>query len=160
MSIEHPRVRSALKKRGGFTLVEIMIVVAIIGLLAAIAIPSFAKARNEAKVSSFLNDVRLIGDYLEQYAMDTGNYPADRNAAETPDGSAEYLKSLDWTEATPAGGQWDWDYNVFGLVAGISVVNPNHDMMVRADARMDDGNLATGAFRQLFAGRYTHVLEE
>ena len=65
-----------MKKRG-FTLVEIMIVVAIIGLLAAIAIPSFAKIRKESRSKSCVNNLRLIRDAGEQYAM-KNNLPADQ----------------------------------------------------------------------------------
>ena len=47
------------KKRGGFTLVEIMIVVAIIALLAAIAVPGFLRARKRSQASRVVNDLRL-----------------------------------------------------------------------------------------------------
>ena len=65
-----------MKKRG-FTLVEIMIVVAIIGLLAAIAIPSFAKIRKESRSKSCVNNLRLIRDAGEQLAM-KNNLGADQ----------------------------------------------------------------------------------
>ena len=56
-------------KRSGFTLVEIMIVVAIIGLLAAIAIPSFVKARNQSQQNACINNLRIIDAGKEQWAM-------------------------------------------------------------------------------------------
>ena len=59
------------KRRGGFTLVEIMIVVAIIALLAAIAVPGFLRARKRAQASRVLNDLRLIDSAIDQYAIET-----------------------------------------------------------------------------------------
>jgi prepilin-type N-terminal cleavage/methylation domain-containing protein len=58
------------KSRGGFTLVEIMIVVAIIALLAAIAVPGFLRARKRSQASRIINDLRLIDSAVDQYAIE------------------------------------------------------------------------------------------
>ena len=58
------------KNTSGFTLVEIMIVVAIIGLLAAIAVPNFAQARQNARRGNCINNMRLIDAAKEQYALE------------------------------------------------------------------------------------------
>ena len=58
-------------RRAGFTLVEIMIVVAIIALLAAIAVPGFLRARKRSQASKILNDLRLIDAAVDQYAIET-----------------------------------------------------------------------------------------
>ncbi len=59
------------RNRGGFTLVEIMIVVAIIALLAAIAVPGFLRARKRSQASRIINDLRLIDSAVDQYAIET-----------------------------------------------------------------------------------------
>ncbi len=59
------------KNRGGFTLVEIMIVVAIIALLAAIAVPGFLRARKRSQASKIINDLRMIDAAVDQYAIET-----------------------------------------------------------------------------------------
>ena len=58
-------------KHAGFTLVEIMIVVAIIALLAAIAVPGFLRARKRSQASRILNDLRMIDSAVDQYAIET-----------------------------------------------------------------------------------------
>jgi prepilin-type N-terminal cleavage/methylation domain-containing protein len=66
-------------KKSGFTLVEIMIVVAIIGLLAAIAIPNFVKARTTSQQNACINNLRQMDGAVQQYALEnklppTGGY--------------------------------------------------------------------------------------
>ncbi len=61
------------KQKQGFTLVEIMIVVAIIALLAAIAVPSFMNARTKSMLSSCQNNLRLVDGAVQQYALDNSN---------------------------------------------------------------------------------------
>jgi prepilin-type N-terminal cleavage/methylation domain-containing protein len=67
----------SLKSRQGFTLVEIMIVVAIIALLASIAVPGFLRARKRSQASRIINDLRLIDSACDLYAIEnnksTGN---------------------------------------------------------------------------------------
>ena len=65
------------KRRGGFTLVEIMIVVAIIALLAAIAVPGFLRARKRSQASRVLNDLRLIDAAVDQYAIENNKTSGD-----------------------------------------------------------------------------------
>ena len=58
------------KNRGGCTLVEIMIVVAIIALLAAIAVPNFLRARKRSQATRILEDLRIIDSAIDQYAIE------------------------------------------------------------------------------------------
>lgn len=67
--------RQLTSERAGFTLVEIMIVVAIIALLAAIAVPGFVRARKRSQASRVLNDLRLIDAAVEQYAIENNKVP-------------------------------------------------------------------------------------
>jgi prepilin-type N-terminal cleavage/methylation domain-containing protein len=65
-------------RRAAFTLVEIMIVVAIIALLAAIAVPGFLRARKRSQASRIINDLRLIDSAIDQYAIETNKKTGDQ----------------------------------------------------------------------------------
>ncbi len=92
-------VKFARKARRAFTLVEIMIVVLIIGILLAIAIPNFIRARESSRAKSCQANLKQIDSSTEQYLMDnkTTTYPA--LTALTP----TYLKS---TPSCPSGGTY------------------------------------------------------
>ena len=63
-------LRKLNTKRAGFTLVEIMIVVAIIALLAAIAVPNFLRSRKRSQATQVLEDLRILDSAVDQYAIE------------------------------------------------------------------------------------------
>ena len=69
--------RTSPKNRQGFTLVEIMIVVAIIALLAAIAVPNFLRARKRSQATRILEDLRIIDSAIDQYAIENNKSGGD-----------------------------------------------------------------------------------
>src|SRR5258708_26304392 len=78
--------------KAAFTLVEIMIVVAIIGLLASLAIPGFVKARKQSQGRRTLNDARQMDAAVDQWALENGKSDG-ATIDTTSSGAASYLKA-------------------------------------------------------------------
>jgi prepilin-type N-terminal cleavage/methylation domain-containing protein len=147
--------------RAGFTLTELMIVVAVIGLLVAIGAPSFARARERSLNVRFIADLQVAKAAFTEYSVDKGKYPPDTMPGVVPEGMADYLRRIAWTQPTAIGGQWDWDNSQFGFKAGVSVYHPTagSGQMRQIDQMIDDGNLATGEFQSRSDG-YIGIIEE
>jgi prepilin-type N-terminal cleavage/methylation domain-containing protein len=110
-------------RKNGFTLVEIMIVVLIIGLLAAIAVPGFARARDDARSKTCVNNLRLIEAAKDQWAMATG---AVEGAAVTAT-DAEYIEQFKGSvePECPVGGGTAYTVGAVGANPTCTAVTPN-----------------------------------
>lgn len=73
--MSYPKVPTRHRRAHAFTLIELLIVVAIIAILAAIAVPNFLEAQTRAKVSRSLADMRAVTTGLEAYSVDYNSYP-------------------------------------------------------------------------------------
>jgi len=91
---------------GGFTLVEIMIVIAIIGLLCAIAIPNYLRARANSQASACINNLRQIAAAVDEFALEKGKTTG--YVVTYPDDITAYIKlnSANSIPACPAGGSY------------------------------------------------------
>ena len=115
-------------KKSGFTLVEIMIVVAIIGLLAAIAIPNFVRARTTSQANACINNLRQMDGAVQQYALENKLSSASAYAL----GNLNTYIKLDSTgnlPACPAGGTYTAGSTVTNApVCSLSGSSPAHKL--------------------------------
>lgn len=142
--------RSVRRPRAGFTLVEIMVVVTIIGLLAALALPAFRRVQRSAVSKRYINDARQIRDGAERYALENGNFPPNGVASLHADLRGYIPDTLMASTTTPLGGNWDWDYQQNGFTAAVSVYQPTatDEQLRDIDRTIDDGDLTTGLFQK------------
>lgn len=146
----------------GFTILEIMVVVTIIGLIASIAIPAYSKSRQSSIVARTANDFRQFADKFQIESLSSGDWPADGLPATIPLGMEVELHDGNWGAETAIGGYWDWDYSTYGVTAAVSIDQPavDEETMAQIDALIDDGNLSTGQLRLLSSSHFSYILAE
>ena len=135
----------------GFTLVELLVVMAVIALLAGFILPSFGKAREQGRKTQCMNNLKQIGLGIEMYRVDNEDrYPADLNVlyntATPSDGYIDNLKvfkcpsTVNAVPATPGAG----DYTYVG--AALAPNAPSGSLVAH-----DDANNHAGGRNELFA---------
>jgi prepilin-type N-terminal cleavage/methylation domain-containing protein len=141
----HPAavIPSRAARRDAFTLVEIMVVVVIIGLLAAIAIPAFQRVRERSFASRYANDFRQFESAFQRYATEFGQWPPTGPAGTIPAGMTGYLPDS-FSTTSAMGGNFQWT----GPSCYILLRNTNatDSVMQHVDTVLDDGNLSSGEF--------------
>lgn len=145
------------RSTAGFTLVELSVVVFIIGMLAAISLPTMKRVAQKARVSAVANDLRTFTTALQTYNLQNGRWPTDTLPKILPREMAGALPTA-FTRKTPIGGFYDWDQNVspngFLTKAAITLITQGTDrvtgdaaLLTAIDRTLDDGNLRTGNVR-------------
>jgi prepilin-type N-terminal cleavage/methylation domain-containing protein len=150
----------------GFTLIEILIVVVILGLLAAITVPLFVDSSDDARMSAFVSSLKIYQRAESLYRFENSEYLVDSSSGEVPAGFADYIDTGNWTSVTPIGGVWDTEFNDNGVTSALGVhfngegETRDDAYMQQIDAIVDDGNLGTGGFRRIAAGRYYAIIAD
>ena len=149
------------RRAGGFSLVEIMVVVVIIGLLSVLALPAVTKSRLASQNNRFISDLRVFAQAFEKYSLQNGAWPPNAGSGAVPTGMSGEFKNASWIGRNSVGGLWNWDFNYSGVVAAIATTNVTapDKQMILIDQRIDDGDLDTGYFRKV-GTRFIYILEE
>ncbi len=90
--MNNERKKRILKSRAGFTLIELMVVMIILGLLAALVVPKMFGKLGKAKTNSAYAQIELFGTALDSYRLDVGSYPSSLEGLVSKDSGAE-----DWS---------------------------------------------------------------
>jgi prepilin-type N-terminal cleavage/methylation domain-containing protein len=142
----------------GFTLVETMVVVAIISVLAMCAVPVFSRIKLRAKTTVVMSDFRTFGSAFDTCAQERGTFPPETVAGVLPPWMDGRIKTEAWARVTPIGGKYNWEVNqlhfgtryraaiTISAVTGAPVAL-DADQLLDLDRMMDDGNLAGGSLR-------------
>ncbi len=150
-----PRVRHS----PGFTLVELAIVVAIISILAALAIPYYKHIKEKTQISALKNDLRLYEQELDTYELQNQSYPPSQSTPGVFPVGMDGHMSLAWKLPSPIGGEYRWVNNTTGAnpkkqSAYIQVHNSttfpitiDTNRLIEIDEDLDDGNISTGRLR-------------
>jgi len=155
------------RKTRGFTLVEIMVVVTIIGILATLAIPALAQVRLRTQATTFMNDARVFAEAFQRYAQENGSFPRNQRGRDRfPPGMEGYISEADWTRVTPLGGRYSWDDRRRARRSShrgaIEVIRGTMKMreLRQLDAWMDDGDITTGVIQVRSGGRRVYYMLE
>lgn len=150
---QHSR-RPSLRSTRAFTLVEIMVVVVIIGLLAALGLPALRQSGLKAKSSAVANDLRVFSAAFSTFALQRGKWPAEAAPGVIPAEMADALPA-GFTRPAPIGGYYDWVQGASAdglavtaalviLTANGSVLSDDAELFEMIDRTLDDGDLSTG----------------
>ncbi|MDB6165371.1 MAG: hypothetical protein JWQ83_511 [Lacunisphaera sp.] len=165
------------KSAAGVGLVELMVVVLIISMIMALAVPSNHRVQKKAKAAALVNDFRVFASVYLSYAHENGTWPAETAAGVIPAGiTSQDMKTDVWTTSTPIGGKFDWEnmqVHPGGTTAGgkwraaiaISDSGPRPlivdlEIYQLMDEAVDDGNLNTGTFRLGYGNCPIYILEQ
>jgi prepilin-type N-terminal cleavage/methylation domain-containing protein len=139
----------------GFSLLELAVVAAIVGIIAALAIPAYMNVVRASRFTALSNDLRVHSEAILTHVADTGDYPSTHKQVGKFIPGMEGALSGSWLEETPVGGAYTWVYtqqsNLKRRRAFIQIVRRNKypfkitlSELVDLDEKIDDGNLAQG----------------
>lgn len=141
-------------RRSAFTLLEIIVVIIVIGILAAMVVPRYVSARQDTAISATAEDLRAIENAVSMYYAKYGAYPRDVNRTEVVSVLEPFFKDENpFSKIAPIGGKYDYEGPPNWSPVQISVrseISTNHSeaVAIELDRYMDNGDLRTGSIRR------------
>ncbi len=144
------------RQSGAFSLIELMIVVAIIGIVSALARPAFLRVLQQVRGNAQMNDFRVFAAAFGQYAHSNGAYPASyTTAGGFPVTMNGFINQTQWKRLAPIGGNYAFlkDNTVGGVRyralirvsgSGARAITFTSAQLLQLDRKSDNGDLATG----------------
>jgi len=136
--------------RSGLTILEVVLVVLILGVIAAIAVPRISSVESGSKYNATHAGFRNITRSFEMYFVDHLGYPPNGAVGERPAEMEGYLPESAFTVVPPFGRAWDWNGDGSGIMAhgpNLSIHTTAAADRVEMDTRFDDGEASTGMYR-------------
>jgi prepilin-type N-terminal cleavage/methylation domain-containing protein len=171
MSQRVPRSDLSSRRLAAFTLVEIMVVVVIIGMLAAAALPTYRHITMRSKTTALENDLRQFSTALITYNMQNAKWPADGDPQVAPPEVASALPT-NFNHPTPIGGVYKWSFDVpadgiackaaiiVQTIGGVPPVSDDEALFLMIDKQMDDGVLETGMIQVGSTNSLVFIIEK
>jgi prepilin-type N-terminal cleavage/methylation domain-containing protein len=133
----------------GFTLVELIAVIVVLAILAAVAVPRYFDYRQRATVAAVTRDIKVIAYAYRQYRYVHGQWPENVTGGVMPAGLQPFLEGNRFARPTPIGGSYDADGEIYGVgrptfsLIGMTRAS-SESIMLLVDQGIDNGNLDTG----------------
>ncbi len=154
-----PRTENVPSSQRGFTVLKLAVVVTIVAILAALAIPYYKHTKQSSQIGSLQHDLRQYQQAFDSFALNHGKYPPSQitPGASYPHEMSDRLSPA-WKRASPIGGKYRWVYSTENdpqqRTGYIEIVNTaespillDTDGLIEIDQNIDDGNITSGNLR-------------